>query len=134
MDKKNWLNQYKRPEWQKKRLEIMERDGWKCLNCETKQAMLSVHHQWYEKGKEMWEYPDNCYRTLCSECHEYEHDLISGFFPYFREIFFKNGWEIHEIEPLLTIFESKYSGNLSEDVKKYWQMYIEDLREKRNNG
>ena len=31
-----------------------------------------MHHRWYEKNKDPWEYPDECLVTLCEECHEEE--------------------------------------------------------------
>jgi hypothetical protein len=72
--KKNteWASAYKDSRWQKKRLEIMERDKWTCqgchgsLGCET----LNVHHRHYEHGKNPWEYDDECLVTLCEDCHK----------------------------------------------------------------
>lgn len=34
----------KNPRWQKKRLEIFERDGWKCRACQDEKSTLHVHH------------------------------------------------------------------------------------------
>lgn len=56
------------PQWQKKRLQILERDGWKCQSCNATDKNLQVHHLVYGR-KEPWEYPDGCYQTLCEECH-----------------------------------------------------------------
>jgi hypothetical protein len=59
------------PKWQKKRLEIMQRDKFKCIICGCNDKELHVHHRWYQFGKEIWDYPDTCFETLCFECHEY---------------------------------------------------------------
>lgn len=59
----------KDPRWQKKRLEILERDGWACCHCQEKNETLHVHHHWYEKGKAPWDYPDTAFETLCKDCH-----------------------------------------------------------------
>lgn len=59
----------KRPEWQKKRLEIMQRDGFRCRECGSTEKTLHVHHLIYEKGMKPWEYHDHCYITLCECCH-----------------------------------------------------------------
>ena len=67
---------YKHPEWQKKRLRIMERDGFRCRECGDKETTLNVHHSYYTKGAKPWEYPDESLRTLCEECHEKRHDLL----------------------------------------------------------
>lgn len=58
------------PRWQKRRLEILQRDGWECLSCGTKEKTLHVHHRKYERGKAPWEYPDEVLETLCEDCHE----------------------------------------------------------------
>jgi hypothetical protein len=58
------------PRWQKKRLEILERDHWKCVDCEDEKTTLHVDHAYYEYGKMPWEYPDHTLATLCAPCHE----------------------------------------------------------------
>lgn len=40
----------KDPRWQKKRLEIFDRDGWKCVECGDKDSTLNVHHIFYLSG------------------------------------------------------------------------------------
>jgi len=63
------------PRWQKKRLEIMERDGFECCDCGTGALTLNVHHCYYEKGVEPWEYPNQSLKTLCEGCHEVRHGM-----------------------------------------------------------
>lgn len=65
----------KDPRWQKKRLEILERDEWKCVACGDKEETLHVHHKWYEKGIKPWDYKDKCLVTLCDSCHKFEHTI-----------------------------------------------------------
>src|SRR5512139_1806605 len=62
----------KYPRWQKKRLEIFERDGWACKWCKSTTRTRCVHHLWYEPGKEPWEAPEDSIITLCEPCHEYK--------------------------------------------------------------
>jgi hypothetical protein len=62
----------KDPRWQQARLRVFERDGWACQNCKRKDKTLNVHHWWYEQGHEPWEYPMECFVTLCEHCHELE--------------------------------------------------------------
>ena len=57
------------PKWQKKRLEILSRDGWRCLFCGTETENLQVHHIIY-KRRDPWDYPDYLYQTLCDDCHD----------------------------------------------------------------
>jgi len=60
----------KDPRWQKKRLQILERDNWTCCFCGDTESTLHVHHIVYS-GKP-WEQRDASYLTLCETCHEQE--------------------------------------------------------------
>lgn len=60
---------YKDPRWQKKRLEIMKRDGFACKKCKSKDHTLHVHHLVYFKDYKPWDYGNNMLVTLCEECH-----------------------------------------------------------------
>lgn len=60
------------PRWQKKRLQILERDGWACASCEDATKTLEVHHKRYLKNKKPWEYDDRYLQTLCTNCHKDE--------------------------------------------------------------
>jgi hypothetical protein len=62
------------PRWQKKRLEIMQRDGFRCQECTDDSTTLHVHHTRYVKGREPWEYSNGFLVTLCEKCHENMHD------------------------------------------------------------
>lgn len=69
-----WSSQYRDVRWQKKRLEIMERDSFTCQSCGKKENVtLNVHHAYYEKGMKPWEYDDIMLVTLCEECHTQKH-------------------------------------------------------------
>lgn len=68
----------KDPKWQKKRLEILNRDDWKCKSCGDKEKTLHVHHTGY-RGTDPWDTPDNMLITLCEDCHELESFSIRGY-------------------------------------------------------
>jgi hypothetical protein len=55
------------PRWQKKRLQIFSRDGFKCISCNDPDTELQVHHLKYQG--EPWEAPDEFLITLCRHCH-----------------------------------------------------------------
>ena len=57
----------KDPRWQKKRLEIFERDEWACQKCHTKDDMLVVHHMRYLWDKDPWDYSNDDLITLCQD-------------------------------------------------------------------
>ena len=63
----------KDPRWQKKRLEVFERDKWTCQWCGSKETTLHVHHECYEKGEEPWDTDEFLLTTLCADCHETNH-------------------------------------------------------------
>jgi len=67
-----YSEKFKDPRWQKKRLEILERDDWCCRRCYDTESTLHIHHRWYEKNKDPWDYPNECLVTLCEDCHEEE--------------------------------------------------------------
>ena len=67
---KPYFEKLKDPRWQKKRLEIMERAEFKCEWCGDEEKTLNVHHKFYRKGADPWDYPDHALTTLCEECHE----------------------------------------------------------------
>lgn len=70
-DKKlTYSEKLRNPRWQRKRLEIWDRAGNKCENCNDSEFEMHVHHKWYERGREPWEYPNEALALLCSECHK----------------------------------------------------------------
>lgn len=66
----NYSKKLRDPRWQKKRLEIMQRDTFACRKCGDTKSELHVHHIHYLKGKELWEVPNESLVTLCRSCHE----------------------------------------------------------------
>lgn len=70
----SYAEKLKDPRWQRKRLEILERDGWACVLCDDATNTLHVHHWYYTKGKEPWEYPARALATLCESCHAQEEE------------------------------------------------------------
>lgn len=62
----------KDPRWQKRRLEIFNRDKFACRKCGDEKTTLAVHHLYYERGKEPWDYPADALVTLCEPCHNDE--------------------------------------------------------------
>ena len=105
------------PKWQKKRLEIMQRDDWKCMHCNDKTTMLSVHHKTYFDDREPWEYDDNLLVTLCQPCHDWIHKMehyymcqIDEFVPFmFNPLEEFNRWVLDGIDTRWTT--KGYSSN-----------------------
>lgn len=64
----------KDPRWQRRRLDILNRDNFTCKVCESTDNQLHVHHAYYVSGREPWEYPDWSLQTICAGCHKGKHD------------------------------------------------------------
>ena len=56
------------PRWQRRRMEILNRDDFTCVACKAKDKPLHVHHKRY--SGELWESPDEDLQTLCEDCHQ----------------------------------------------------------------
>lgn len=65
-----YTEQIKSVEWQKKRLEIFERDKWMCTVCNTDKKQLHVHHLYYLPNTLIWQYDNEALKTVCDDCHE----------------------------------------------------------------
>lgn len=66
------------PRWQKKRLEIMQRDEFACQRCFDSESTLNVHHRFYKKDSAPWDYPDGSLVTLCESCHKDESAILNA--------------------------------------------------------
>lgn len=67
-----YAERLKDPRWQRKRLEILNRDNFTCQECGSPDKTLHVHHRRYQHGMSPWEYPKNELVTLCEDCHARE--------------------------------------------------------------
>lgn len=68
-----WKDQYKHPNWQRMRLIVLKRDGFRCINCKTSNKTLHAHHLKYNRNGAIWEVPHWYIVTLCEDCHSQEH-------------------------------------------------------------
>lgn len=65
------------PRWQKKRLEILQRDDFRCAYCKNETKTLHVHHFFYNKNGNPWDAHNDQLITLCDDCHFIEHQKFS---------------------------------------------------------
>lgn len=72
---KTYSQKLKDPRWQKRRLEILNRDGFKCCYCGDAKTELHVHHRRY--SGDPWNSEDCDLETLCKDCHDIV-ELIKG--------------------------------------------------------
>jgi hypothetical protein len=67
-----YSDKLKDPRWQRKRLEIMERDQFTCVLCGSKTKSLNVHHIAYHRNEDPWMTNRNLLITMCEDCHKVE--------------------------------------------------------------
>lgn len=107
-----YSSQLRSPEWQKRRLQIMEMAGFKCQRCDEEAKELNVHHIKYRKGADVWDYPNDQLVCLCNQCHKDTHDVLE----FFSEF-------ISRADSLT--FDSLYGVSKSEKANNCWAwMYL----------
>jgi len=55
------------PRWQRRRMEVMKRDGFMCCRCRSADKTLNVNHLSY--AGDPWDAPNEALETLCEDCH-----------------------------------------------------------------
>ena len=98
------------PRWQKKRLEVLERDGWKCYVCQDNETTLHVHHKYYSNG-DPWDVPNTALVTLCAVCHEDETNLMPEMVAKMKTFLGDAGALAGEMDGLFHCFE-RYARSL----------------------
>jgi hypothetical protein len=73
MTKMTYGEQLKHPNWQRKRLEVLEHAEFRCQRCMDAESTLHVHHKRYVKGRMAWEYEARELVALCEDCHQEMH-------------------------------------------------------------
>lgn len=71
MEEKTYIQKLQDPRWQRKRLEIMQHDGFKCQHCGSIDKPLQIHHIAYN-FKDPWEIESRLLISLCADCHDAE--------------------------------------------------------------
>ncbi len=74
---KTYYEKLRDPRWQKKRLAVLDAAGWRCEECGAEGRELHVHHGYYGKGLDPWDYSDKTLHTLCDNCHEIAEQLLA---------------------------------------------------------
>ncbi len=97
---------YSHPKWLTLREVVLRRDGYRCLICGSMDN-LSVHHLYYKKDCEIWDYPTIALITLCKGCHSDFHE---------------NHKNIHRVNHVINKFDNEKTEIL---VRKEWMTQIE---------
>lgn len=132
-EKISYSEQLKDPCWQKKRLEVMQRDGFRCQHCLSEDRELQIHHLVYHKGAKAWEYDNNELVTLCRRCHEIETEENSETYDYFKTLvnqFKKSKLSLSVLNSILgQLSEFLYSFNKNEEYEQCDKEVIKEFIE-----
>lgn len=103
------------PRWQRKRLEILQRDEFICQVCFDGESTLHVHHKHYHKGRMPWEYEDEELVTLCASCHEGMDEQSTAIKSLFAKLRVDGPYSVDEAIALIAGWADNYCGfDLSE--------------------
>ncbi len=64
-----YSEKFKDPRWQKLRLELLNEGEWTCESCGAETKSLNVHHKFYRKKADPWDYANEDFKILCEDCH-----------------------------------------------------------------
>ena len=106
----NYSDKLKNPQWQKKRLEILNRDEFTCQYCNSTDKELQVHHKMYKANCNPWEYDDKLLITLCLDCHKEAEEVRKAISAGLVESFYLAGIEAND---LLQLQESLLNATLN---------------------
>lgn len=100
-----YAEKLKDPRWQKKRLEILQRDRWICKSCYDSTTTLHVHHTKY--SKEPWDADNKHLITLCERCHKSEEENRKQRESDFLNAFYGAGflsWDLEQLTAALNAY------------------------------
>jgi hypothetical protein len=103
------------PRWQKRRLEIYNRDNFACTKCGDTKTTLAVHHLYYVGNP--WDAPDNALKTVCEDCHFIIEDIKNFNIP-IKKFTYETG-HVQVFAPYgdyITIYEREVGGVISGKV------------------
>ena len=127
MEKITYAEKLKDPRWQKKRLEIFQRDKFRCMECFSDEKSLQVHHIAY-KGKEPWDTPNKLLITYCYECHQKEEDKLKALGEKFIKIMRSDSEDSRTIDYFISNMQSLMEKKLP--LRAAWFLSLAIIDEK----
>jgi hypothetical protein len=127
MEKITYAEKLKDPRWQKKRLEIFQRDKFRCMECFSDEKSLQVHHIAY-KGKEPWDTPNKLLITYCHECHQKEEDKLKAAGENFVKLMRADGQRSIEMEYFLNNLKYLIEKDTKQTAVAFLSLAIVDER------
>lgn len=134
MAAKTYSEKLKDPRWQKKRLLILEKYKFSCRECGDESKTLHVHHKFYKKNANPWDYEDFELDALCEDCHKTREELK---FEVLRKIGFFDNLNLTCLSKVLDLttmwpwsFEKLYNflSSFASDVENMNEATKEDVK------
>lgn len=91
------------PRWQKKRLEILDRDHFTCQLCDDTTTTLHIHHLKYNPNRDPWDIANEFLITYCKHCHLVIERKVRAEYPLLKVI------KLHATESLFILALIYYS-------------------------
>jgi len=66
---REYMEKLRDPRWQKLRLEVLDAAEWRCTWCGREDKNIQIHHGFYGRDLEPWEYPPESLHVVCEDCH-----------------------------------------------------------------
>lgn len=101
----------KDPRWQRKRLQILERDNFTCSQCGDTEDTLHVHHICYPKSRNPWDSDNDTLVTYCAPCHSLHE-------------YFKKNLECVEIVDVIKVKHQDYCNLTCITYNESCQFYV----------
>lgn len=101
-----YTEKLKDPRWQKKRLEAMDSAGFKCEICGMGDSTLHVHHGYYAKNMEPWDYDLSTLHVLCEHCHAEYHAVQAEYKVVFGTIAVRDWVAAFRADDRITLFRN----------------------------
>lgn len=113
MEEKTYAQKLQDPRWQRKRLEILGRDQFRCRKCFNDGNSLHVHHIAYNHG-EPWDIDNELLITLCKKCHDQESIDVKTSLANLINSIKSSGYMSHEINLIAEIFTNASARKIGE--------------------
>lgn len=110
--------------WIEKRQQVLRRDNYCCRSCGASNVTLNVHHTYYEKDKEPWEYPNKSLVTYCQTCHNTFHILWEDLYQDLR--FHVENSKLHVRQLSLICILSEHYGGFDTRLRNFLENEMSD--------
>ena len=129
---KTYSEKLQHPNWQRKRLEILNRDNFTCQACGDTETQLQVHHLRYTTKQPYDEVNENLI-TYCDHCHTFIHEVIKMYkerLKYGKDNFSTvhiDSLKLNEVESKMFELSNKIVGKAIYYKNKKWILHYATL-------